>query len=65
MTSLDIKIAGRIASLRLENPKVSSLRLANEAIALVYEECKLVSAFLIVIVTVLALGAYMLTSWLL
>jgi len=65
MTSLDIKIAGRIASLRLENPKVSSLRLAHEAIALVYVERKPVLASSLVAVTVLAIGAYMLTSWLL
>ena len=65
MTSLEMRVAGRIASLRLENPKVSSLRLAHEAIALVYEERKPVPTSSIVAVTVLALGAYMLTSWLL
>ena len=65
MNSLEMRVAGRIASLRLENPKVGSLRLAHEAIALVYEERKSVPASSLVAVTVLAIGAYMLTSWLL
>ena len=65
MTSLEMRVAGRIARLRLENPKVSSLRVAQDAIEIVYEERKSVPASSIVAVTVLALGAYMLTSWLL
>ena len=65
MDNLEMRVAGRIARLRLENPKVSSLRLAQDAIEIVYEERKPVPTSSIVAVTVLALGAYMLTSWLL